>query len=185
MSSFMERAVGAAKLDVNIYEEVEADKSATGQAAAVVIIASIAAGIGSIVYAGLTGLILGSILALIGWVIWAALVWVIGTKLLPEPQTEADIGQLLRTIGFSAAPGVFKLFGFIPMIGGIIVLLASIWMLVSMVIGVRQALDYESSWRAVGVCIIGWIIQWLFQLVLFGGILSLLGSSGGMPMHPM
>ena len=44
---------------------------------------------------------------------------------------------------------------------------ASIWMLVAMVIAVRQALDYESTLRAVGVCAIGWLIQMLLMVLLF------------------
>ena len=106
-----------------------------------------------------------------GWFIWAYITFIVGTKLLPEPQTEADYGQLLRTIGFSSAPGLIRVLGIIPFLYGITTLAASIWMLVAMVIAVRQALDYKSTWRAVGVCVIGWIIHtiimWLF-FTIFG-----------------
>ena len=159
MSNLIERAVRAAKLDVTVYEEVEADKTALGQAMGVVLLSSVAAGIGSVVSAGATGLFIGAIGALIGWFIWAYLTFIIGTKLLPEPQTDADIGQLLRTIGFSSSPGVIQILGVVPVLGGIIFVAASIWMLVAMVIAVRQALDYSSTLRAVGVCLIGWIVQ--------------------------
>ncbi len=96
---------------------------------------------------------------LVGWFIWAALTFLIGTKILPEPQTKADLGELLRTIGFSASPGVLRIFGMIPLLGGLIALAASVWMLVAMVVAVRQALDYTSTGRAVGVCAIGWLVQ--------------------------
>jgi len=36
---------------------------------------------------------------------------------------------------------------------------AAIWMLVAMVIAVRQALDYKSTWRAVGVVVNSFFIQ--------------------------
>jgi len=171
MSSFSQRIIGAAKLDAAIYEEVEADSGALGQAMAVVVLSSLAAGIGSIYYAGFwSGLLLGTLAALMGWVVWAFMTWFIGTKLLPEPQTEADMGQLLRTIGFAAAPGILRVFGIIPGIGGLIVLACSLWMLAAMVVGVRQALDYQSTWRAVGVCVIGWVVLLVFQLL----VLSLL-----------
>ncbi|MGH7766583.1 MAG: YIP1 family protein [Candidatus Binatia bacterium] len=159
MSSLVDRAVRAAKLDVTVYEEIEADRTALGQAMGVVALSSIAAGIGSVVSAGATGLFIGAIGALVGWVIWAYLTFFIGTKLLPESQTDADIGQLLRTIGFSSAPGVIQVLGVIPVLGKIIFFVASVWMLVAMVIAVRQALDYSSTLRAVGVCVIGWIVQ--------------------------
>jgi hypothetical protein len=84
------------------------------QSAGVVVLSSLAAGIGSIAYAGVaTGLLLGTLAALLGWLIWAFLTWLIGTKLLPEASTEADIGQLMRTIGFAAAPGILRVLGII------------------------------------------------------------------------
>ncbi|MGD9227629.1 MAG: YIP1 family protein [Desulfobacterales bacterium] len=172
MASFTDRMIRAAKLDVNLYEEVEADKGAMGQAMAVVVLASVAAGIGTIGTIGIMGLVLGTLAALLGWFIWAFLTYFIGTRLLPEPQTKADYGELLRTIGFSSSPGVLRVLGIIPALGGILNFLIGIWMLVAMVIAVRQALDYKSTWRAVGVCLIGWIIQIaILALVagLFGG----------------
>jgi hypothetical protein len=176
MSSFINRMIGAAKLDVSIYEEVEHDSSATGPAAGVVILASIAAGIGALGAASFGVFILALIGTLIGWVIWAVVAWLVGTKLLPQPQTEADIGQLLRTMGFAAAPGVLRIFDIIPAIGGIIALIVSIWMLVAMVVAVRQALDYDNTWRAIGVVVIGWIIFWLIGLLIGGA--AMYGGGG-------
>jgi hypothetical protein len=116
---------------------------------------------------GIKGLVLGTIVALVGWFIWAFLTYYIGTRLLPEPQTKADYGELLRTIGFSSSPGVLRVLGIIPMIGNIINFICGIWMLIAMVIAVRQALDYKSTWRAVGVCLIGWIVQLVIFSVFF------------------
>lgn len=167
MSSFADRMLRAAKLDPAVYEEVEADQSATPQAAGVVVLSGLAAGVSGIAYTGdFTGLIVGTLGALLGWVIWAALIWAIGTKLLPEDQTEADVGQLLRTIGFAATPGILRAGGIIPGLGPIFMLVGSVWMLVATVIGVRQALDYKSTWRAVGVCLIGWVVLLVVQLLL-------------------
>ncbi len=173
MTNFQDRIIRAAKLDVNLYEEVEADKGAMFQAMAVVVLSSIAAGVGSVGSLGFGGILMGMIAALIGWYIWAYLTYIIGTKLLPEPQTKADHGELLRTIGFSSSPGLIRVLGIIPGVGSVIFLAASIWMLVAMVIAVRQALDYKSTPRAVGVCLIGWIIQTLIFVLLF----SVLGGS--------
>lgn len=163
MSTLSQRMIGAAKLDVTTYEEVEADTKATGQAVMVVVLSSIAQGIGM---GDLSGLLSVAIIALIGWFAWAFIVYIIGTKLLPEPQTHSDMGELLRTIGFSASPGLLQIFGVIPLLGGLIILAANIWMLIAMVIAVRQALDYSSTGRAIQVCVIGWVVRIVVMVIL-------------------
>ncbi len=173
MTIFWDRIIRAAKLDVHLYEEVEADKGAMGQAMGVVVLSSVAVGVGTIARGGLGGMLIGTILALVGWYVWAYITYFIGTKLLPEPQTKADYGELLRTIGFSSSPGLIRVLSIIPGLGPVVFLVASIWMLVAMIIAVRQALDYESTLRAVGVCVIGWIIQALILMLLF----SILGGA--------
>jgi hypothetical protein len=175
MSRFTDRMIRAARLDANLYEEVEADKQATGQAMGVVVLSSLAAGIGSIGATGISGLVVGTVGALIAWFIWAYVTYFVGTKILPEPHTRADYGELLRTIGFSSSPGLLRILGIIPVLGPIIIVASGIWMLVAMIIAVRQALDYHSTMRAVVVCIIGWIMQFFvlgIVLGLFGGFQS-------------
>jgi hypothetical protein len=170
MQNYIDRIVRAAKLDIHLYEEVEADKGAMVQAMGVVVLSSIAAGIGSIGTIGVRGIIIGAITALIAWYVWAYMTYFIGAKILPEPQTKADHGELLRTIGFSSSPGLIRVLAIIPGISGIIFAIASIWMLTAMVIAVRQALDYQSTLRAVGVCIIGWVIQAIILMILFAAL---------------
>ncbi len=170
-NGLVDRMLRASKLDVQLYEEVEADTAATTQAAIVVVLASVAAGIGGLSSGGFTGLVVGTIGSLIYWCLWAGTTYLIGTRLLPEPQTKADAGELLRTIGFSSAPGVIRILGIIPGLTAIVFFVAQVWMLVAMVIAVRQALDYTGNLRAIGVCIIGWV-AWalIFTLaaLLFG-----------------
>ncbi len=167
MSKVPEHMIRAAKLDVHFYEEVEADPSYMKEAGLVVVLSSIAAGIGTVQQAGMAGIVFGTVAALVGWFIWAYLTLIIGTKLLPTAETEADYGQLLRTVGFSSAPGVIRILGIIPMLGPIIQFIGSVWMLVAMVVAVRQALDYTSTGRAVLVCIIGWVVQFLVLGLFF------------------
>ena len=157
-SVFVNRIIRACKLDITLYEEVEADKSATFQAALVVVLSSLAAGIGAISL-GSYNFIMPAILSLISWYIWAYLIYLIGAKLFPEEKTKADHGELLRTIGFSSAPGLIRVFGFTPELMTITFIGGGIWMLVAMIIAVRQALDYQSTWRAVGVVVIGFLVQ--------------------------
>jgi hypothetical protein len=163
--------IRAAKLNVNLYEEVEADKSALFQSMMVVVLASVAAGIGAAGKGGVAaGLIGGTLMALVSWLIWAGLTYLIGTRLLPTPDTRSDYGELLRTTGFSSSPGIIRILGIIPGLYTIISLVAGIWMLIAMIIAVRQALDYTSTARAVGVCIIGWIIQ-IVIMAIFAGLI--------------
>jgi hypothetical protein len=172
VTTFTERMLGAARLDVQIYEEVEADETALGQAMIVVILSSVAAGIGSTGY-GVLGFFVGTIGALLGWFVWAGIASFVGTKLLPEPQTESDIGELLRTTGFSAAPGLLRVFGVVPVVGWLVSFGAGIWMLVAMVVAVRQALDYKSTGRAVGVCLIGFVVYVALYLGAFFAMFTL------------
>ncbi|MGH7428469.1 MAG: YIP1 family protein [Candidatus Methylomirabilaceae bacterium] len=175
MEGLLKRMVRAAKLDSRLYEEVEADKGALGQATAVVFLASLAAGVGATATDGIAGLLFGTVSSLAGWYVWAFLTYWIGTRFLPEPQTSADYGELLRTIGFSSAPGVIRVVGVVPGLTMLIFLAASIWMLVAMVVAVRQALDYTGTLRSVAVCAIGWVAQVLVILLL----LTLLRGAGG------
>lgn len=167
MSNFGERIIRAVRLDIHLYEEVEADKEALGQAMLVVVLSSVAAGLGTIARGGLSGVLLGTITALFSWYLWAYLTYLIGTKLFPEPQTRADPGELLRTIGFSSSPGLIRVLAVVPVLTGIVFTVASFWMLIAMVIAVRQALDYRGTLRAVAVCLLGWIVQVLIFMFLF------------------
>jgi len=175
MNQFADRMLRAAKLQPELYEEVEADQTAMGQALGVVVLASVAAGIGALSTQGTPGILVGTLAALLSWVIWAGLTYLIGAKLLPEPQTEADFNQLLRTIGFSSAPGVIRVVGIVPGLNALVSLVAGIWMLVAMVVAVRQALDYQSTGRAVGVCALGFLVQ----VAIFGSLFALMGGPKG------
>lgn len=159
MNTLLDRMLRAARLDPALYEEVEADGEALTQAMVVVIVSSLAAGIGDGGEAGLAASLFATAAALVGWVVWAAVIWLVGTKLLPGPNTEADIGQLLRVIGFASAPGVLRMIGVIPALRAPIAILTMFWTLAAMIVAVRQALDYESTGRAVAVCAIGLAVQ--------------------------
>ena len=166
MSTFSQRMVGAAQLDMPIYKEVRVDTQATGQAMGVVVLSSIAQGIGAFALGGIRGFALGTVTALIGWFVWATIVYLIGTKILPEPQTRSDVGELLRTTGFASSPGLLRVLGLVPGLGFWIVVAVSVWIFMAMVIAVRQALDYESLERAVGVCLFDWFVQFVILAMM-------------------
>ena len=168
MSGIVTRMTRAALLDAQIYEEVEADRSATPQALAVVVLASVAAGIGSLENNGWSGIGYITVAALVGWWVWAWLTCFIGTRILPRSETDCDLGELLRTIGFASSPGTLLVFAAIPAISLYVFLVCGLWMLAAMVAAVRQALDYEGrggTLRSIAVCAIGFPIYALLVAI--------------------
>ena len=155
----IQRMVSAAQLKAEVYEEVEADKSATGQAMTVVVLAALASGIAflGVGETDAVGVVFGVVSALLGWALLAWITYMVGTRLFPTPDTSADWGELARTLGFAQSPGVLRIFGIVPGIGLLIFSIASIWVIVATVIAIRQALDYTSTWRAIGVAIASYI----------------------------
>ena len=156
--TFGQRLTGVLKLQPSAFEEIEASRSATGQAVGVVILASVAAGVGAGLLSGPFALMRETLAALIGWIMWAGVTYLIGARLLPERGTRTDMGELLRVIGFSYAPNLFAFFAFIPLLGGVVRVVVAFWLLAATVIAVRQALDYTSTARAVAVVLIGWLL---------------------------
>lgn len=167
--SIVDRAIGAARLDIPTYEEVEADRGATGQAAAVVAIAAVCSAIGSI-GEGTTGILGALIGGIVGWLIWSGVTYLIGTMLFGGT---ADWGELLRTLGFAQAPGVFYVLGIIPGLGGLIKFAVAIWILVAGIIAIRQALDVSTG-KAVLTAIVGWLAL-LIPMMLLGGMAAIMG----------
>lgn len=169
------RMMRALRLNTGLYEEVEADQKATGQAALVVVIASVIAGIGFAATGGAVGLVLGIVVNLLGWALWAWLNYLIGAKLLAEPGTQANWGQLARAMGFAYTPRIFLLLALIPVdaLQFLVLFIVTIWVWIGMVLAVRSALDYKSTLRAVGVTLIGAIINGIalsiLTVVLSGG----------------
>ena len=167
------RMIGAAMLNAATFEEVEADRAATKQAMLVVVIVALATGVGALGTGGVTGLVFGVIIGLAGWAAWAGITFFIGTTLLRGPNTHADWGELARTLGFAQSAGILKLFGFIPILGPIVFGIASILQLAAMVVAIRQALDYTSTWRAIGVALLGFI-----PYIILIGILQTIFRAG-------
>jgi hypothetical protein len=167
-NSFTQRLIGALALDAAIYEEVEADRTATGQALAVVLFSSLAAGIGSRGLGGTTvqGIVFIAIVSLLAWAAWAFVIFEVGARLLPEAQTRVDVGQLLRTIGFASAPGLLRVLGIMSAATIPVFAITAVWMLAAMIVAVRQALDFESTGRAVAVCVLGWALALAIAIVL-------------------
>ena len=169
---FIYRIFRAIKIDIELYEEVEKDKQATLQAGLVVVLSSLAAGVGAL-QMGASNFLLAPIMSLLSWYIWAYVIYFVGVKLFGDIKTKSSHGELLRTIGFSSAPGLIRVFGVTPDLMTVTFIGSAFWMLACMVVAVKSALDYESLWKAFGVVVVAWLIQALFLfffLILFKGI---------------
>jgi hypothetical protein len=175
-NSFLQRLVGAAALDAAIYEEVENDPTATGQAMTVVVLSSIAMGIGARgLGGGVSTIAVFGVIALVTWAAWALLMFEIGARLLPGRQTDSSPYELLRTVGFAATPGFAAVLASVPGVTVPVLIGTWLWMLAAMVVAVRQALDYEHTSRAMAVCVLGLVLALAMAVglgLLFGPTLS-------------
>ncbi|MBI2954480.1 MAG: YIP1 family protein [Chloroflexi bacterium] len=179
-NTIVDRMIRAAKLENALYDEVERDKNATGQALTVVVIVALASGIGSAlagiigragIGAAIGGFIVGIIMALIGWAIWSFVTYWVGTSLFGGTAT---YGELLRAVGFAYTPNVLGILSFIPGVGPLIAFVGSIWALVAGVVAVRQALDFDTG-KAIITAIIGWIILMIVVVVIGGMFAAIIG----------
>jgi hypothetical protein len=169
--SFAERMLGAAMLDVSVYEEVEHDQSATGQAAGVVAIVAACAALGQIGHGG-RGIAGALVTAFMAWLIVSALTYFVGTRLFGGT---ADMGEMLRTIGFAQAPGVLLIAAGLPLIGALVALAVGVWRMVTSVVAIRQAMDFDTG-KAIATSIIAWLVVWglviAMAVFVFGAILT-------------
>ena len=162
--SIWDRMKGAAMLDIATYEEVEHNTDLTTQAAIVVLIAAVARGIGGF-NDGENGIIVGIIAALFSWLVWAGITYLIGDKLL---KGTATWGELLRTLGYAQAPAVLLVFGIVPVLGGIMGAIVGIWLLVTGIVAIRQALDFDTG-KAILTAFLGWLVAVAIPAIVIGG----------------
>jgi hypothetical protein len=189
-TAMFNRMIRAAKLEVAFYNEVEADTSLNQEALMVVVLVSVAAGIGGFLQgvfqgsigAAILGLILGAVLGVVGYYIWAYVTYFVGTNVF---HGTADVGELLRTLGYASGPKLLGILAFIPCVGPLAGLAGAIWSLVAGVIAVREALDFDTT-KAVITVIIGWVIILILTLVVAAvvgvgaaGLGALSGAAGG------
>ena len=166
--SIVDRMRGAAMFDVATYEEVEADTSATGQAAVVVVLAAIAAAIGN-AFRGGPGILGGLVGSLIGWAVWSGITYLVGTRVF---KGTATWGELLRTLGFAQAPGVLMVAAIVPVLGAVVKIVIWLWMLGTGIVAIRQALDFDTG-KAVMTALVGW----LASIVVFWVLAGVFGSA--------
>jgi len=165
----LDKLIRAASLDSHLYEEVEADSTALLPAMLIVVVVAISKGIATLASSGdVLVLVIGIIFALLSWAVWAFITYFVGTKILPSEFTHSSWGELARVTGFAQTPGLLFFLVLIPLVGIYLGLVIALWQLVAMVIGIRQALDYTSTLRAIGVVLIGFIPVMVLNALLIG-----------------
>ena len=162
---FLNRIYRSIKIETEVFEEVQKDKNATIGAAIVVVLSSLAAGIGAS-HLGMVNFFLAPVLSLISWFVWAYIVYFVGVKLFPDSKTKTTQFALLRAIGFSSAPGIIRIFGFNESLMAVTFIGSAFWMLACMIVAVRETLNYKSLWKALGVVIISWFVQAFILLAI-------------------
>ncbi|HEV8534297.1 MAG TPA: YIP1 family protein [Candidatus Limnocylindria bacterium] len=155
----LSRALRAAKLDRTLYEEVEADRTATGQAVVIVAFGALAAAIGAAPTVSVPGGlgIVGSVVAgLLGWAAYAAAAYVVGGTVLRGRDTKTDWGELARTLGFASAPRALLI------LGQSLEAIVALWVLATTLLAIRAALDVSTR-RTIVVAIVAWLVFVLVQ----------------------
>jgi hypothetical protein len=150
--SFTDRLIGAARLEIDVYEEVEHDTDATVQAGGVVALVAAASAIGGLAH-GAAGMISAIVVSIAGWLLWAGITYLIGDKLLGGTATW---GELLRTLGFAQAPGILLMLAIVPALSWVVLPIVGVWMLFTGVVAIRQALDFGTG-RAIATALLGLI----------------------------
>lgn len=122
LNSLMQRLRRLATLDTSVFEEVRTDVNSTIPALVVAVAATFISGIGGWLWWSfndvpdkgkifLQSFIFGSILAIVLWAIWIAVTYVLLTQVF---RARADINELIRVMGFAAAPLALSVLIFIP-----------------------------------------------------------------------
>lgn len=162
------RMLRASMLDANLYEEVESDSSAITQAVLIVVVVAVAKGVATLSATGnIMGIAFGIIAGLLSWAVWAFITYMVGTKLLKTRETVSSWGELARVTGFAQSPGILFVIAVVPVVGSWLLPVVALWQLAAMVVGIRQALDYTSTFRAIGVVLIGFVAVIPLQLILY------------------
>lgn len=168
------RFLAALRLDASLYEEAEGDPGALVQAALVVALGGAARGVGFFPDEGWAGLFGSTVAGLLMWLVAACTIWAIGVVRLGGT---SDYPELLRTLGFAAAPLVWLALCALPlgMVSTGIWWLAHGLAIVAMVAAIRAALDVTTE-RALLVCLLalgmGLVVLFVVGLLFVAPVLS-------------
>jgi hypothetical protein len=178
--SFADRLIRVCRLDASVFEEVEHDPTAMGQAAGVIALAALAQGIAALPVLGALGLVGAVIGAFLGWLAGTAVIWLIGVRILGH---SSDYAELLRTLGFASVPQMLMILGILPLgpLHALLQIGVGVLLLIAYVVAVRQALDVTTG-RAIVVCLLTIVVQALL-ISLIPGVIPSAGTAptGALP----
>ena len=181
-----QRMIKAAMFDTATYEEIEADRGALDQAIVVVILVTFCGIIGGMlsallagfgVWAVVFGLLAGLTFGVARWALWVTALYVVGGLILHTTDTQTSWTELARVVGFAYTPGLLSIFSFVPSVGNFFFWAGFFWTIATVVVAVRQSLDFESTPRAIGVVVLAGLIAlipWLIIIVIQEAVLKLL-----------
>ena len=156
-NALVQRMIGAARLDVATYEEVERDTSATQQALIVVILAAVASGIGALDDGG-TGLI-GGVIGGDRRMGGACLALLFRRHPLSRfGEHPGRLGSTGANAGVRLHPRYPGILGFIPVVDVVVASIVFVWGIAATIVAIRQALDFSTG-RAIATAIISVIIS--------------------------
>lgn len=157
------RMIGASRLDISVYDEVESNPDATKEAFLAVLLVAVSNGIGMVGISGALGIITGVVSSIIAWVLWSVIIYFIGVRGFGHT---SDLGELLRCLGFAYSPGILNIFMLLPFVGFLVPYVTSIWLFLTFIVAIRQALDCETS-RAILVSVLGFLAYLIIRFLMF------------------
>jgi hypothetical protein len=170
-----ERMVGALRLQDAVYEEVEADQKATGEAAFIIVATSLVSGAVNGVLTGVSSGFFGALGSFIGWAFYAWVAYIVGVKIFPGPQTKSSWGELARTLGYANTARFLIIFELVPGLAAVVRTVVGLWVLVATIVALRAALDITTA-RAIGIAIASAIAQVLVIAVALSLAVALFPS---------
>ena len=182
VQTMLQRMIGAAMFNSATYEEIEADRNALGKAILVVVLVTVCGIVGGIIdgliggggLGGLVrGIIVGLLFGIVRWALWVTVLNFVGGKMLRTSDTETNWSEIGRVLGYAYTPGVLSLLIFIPVVGVILSFVGIVWTLAAVVVGARQALDFDSTGRAIAAVLLSAVIgfiPWIIVVAIQGAL---------------
>jgi hypothetical protein len=169
----LDRVLRAVRLDPTLYREVAADDRLMGEAALIVLAATLLSAIGTGIGSRSWVLGFGAELIngfLIGWLLWAVIANLVGDFIGGRSQ----LSEMVRALGYANAPRFVGVLGFLPCVGPIFRLAAWLLTIAAGVVAIREAMDFD-TFKALVTAVIGLAAYIIFNMLIglvYGGLFA-------------
>lgn len=172
----IDKMIRAARLDRTLYNEVESNENETSNALIVVVLAALAAGLGSMFFSAnpIMSLLGGLLSTIAGWIVSAFLIYFVGTRVYGATAT---VGEVMRTTGYAQSVGILSILTAIPVVGWILAPVIWIWSMVATYVGVKEALDLDTTKTIITIVLA--IIAWIIIAIILGTIFGVTAAGMG------